>query len=33
MGKGRWQMVLAVTSTVISTLFLVIWLLIFLELT
>ena len=33
MGKGRWQAVLAVASTVISALFLVIWLLIFLELT
>ena len=32
MGKGRWQAVLAVTSTVISTLFLVIWILVLFEL-
>ena len=30
-GKGRWQVALAVASTVISTLFLVIWLLILFE--
>lgn len=32
MGKGRWQAVLSVISTVISTLFLVIWLLVLFEL-